>query len=104
LLVDDDSTKIVNLNRVLYATREDVVRHTPKVEVIRRGIEGMGLGCRVEPLAGNVLDREILSRLRDADILVGCVDKSFPRHVLCEFAFRYHRPYIDIGSEIGGDE
>jgi hypothetical protein len=24
--------------------------------------------------------------------------------MLCEFAYRYQRPYIDVGSEIGGDE
>jgi hypothetical protein len=81
-----------------------VDRKTPKVEVIRRGIEGLGLGCRVEAVVGNVLDREVLARLREADVLVGCVDRAFPRQMLCEFAYRYHRPYIDVGSEIGGDE
>jgi hypothetical protein len=103
LLIDDDVTKDVNLNRILYATQEDVDRRTPKVEVIRRGIEGLGLGCRVEPVVGNVLDREVLARLREADVLFGCVDKAFPRQMLCEFAYRYYRPYIDVGSEIGGD-
>jgi hypothetical protein len=104
LLIDDDVTKDINLNRMLYATQQDVERRTPKVEVIRRGIEGLGLGCRVEAIADNVLDRDVLARLREADVLTGCVDKAFPRQLLCEFAYRYLRPYIDIGSEIGGDE
>jgi NADPH:quinone reductase-like Zn-dependent oxidoreductase len=78
LLIDDDVTKIINLNRILYATQEDVDKGTPKVEVIRRGIEGLGLDCRVELVRGNVLDRDVLARLREADILVGCVDKAFP--------------------------
>ncbi len=103
LLIDDDIIKLINLNRILYATRDDVDRKTPKVEVIRRGIESLGLGCRVEPVRGNILDRNVLARLREADILIGCVDKAFPRQLLCEFAYRYHRPYIDVGSEIGGD-
>lgn len=104
LVIDDDIIKIINLNRILYATRQDVDRKTPKVEVIRRGIEGLGLGCRVDPVRGNILDRDVLARLREADMVIGCVDKAFPRQLLCEFAYRYHRPYIDVGSEIGGDE
>jgi molybdopterin-synthase adenylyltransferase len=104
LLIDDDVTKVINLNRILYTTREDVNRRTPKVEVVRRGIESLGLGCRVEPVVGNVLDRDVLARLREADVVFGCVDKAFPRQLLCEFAYRYHRPFIDVGSEIGGDE
>jgi hypothetical protein len=102
--VDDDITKEINLNRIFYTTQDDVDRKTPKVEVIRRGIEGLGLGCRVMPILGNVLDRDVLARLRQADIIVGCLDKAFPRHVLCDFAYRYLRPYIDVGSEIGGDQ
>jgi hypothetical protein len=102
--VDDDVTKRVNLNRILYATQEDVDRKTPKVEVIRRGIEALGLGCRVDPIFGNILGRDVLARLREADVIIGCLDKGFPRQMLCEFAYRYHRPYIDVGSEIGGDE
>src|SRR5262249_11921446 len=95
--VDDDVTKGINLNRILHATQADVGRKTPKVEVIRRGIEGLGLGCRIEPVRGNILDREVLARLREADVLIGCVDKAHPRQVLCDFAYRYHLPYIDVG-------
>jgi hypothetical protein len=102
--VDDDVTKDVNLNRIFYTTQEDVRRRTPKVEVIHRGIDGLGLGCRVEPIVGNVLDRNVLARLREADVIVGCLDKAFPRLTLCEFAYRYHRPYIDVGAEIGADK
>jgi hypothetical protein len=104
IVIDDDVIKRINLNRILYATIEDVKLKTPKVEITRRGIEGLGLGCRVEPVRGNILDRDFLARLRDADILVGCVDRAFPRQLLCEFVFRYQRPYIDVGSEICGDD
>lgn len=104
LLIDDDVTKNINLNRILYATQEDVDRATPKIEVIRRGIESLGLGCRVEPVLGNVLSSDVLMRLRESDAVIGCVDKAYPRQLLCEFAYCYHRPYIDVGTEIGGDK
>ena len=102
--VDDDVIKDINLNRILYATQDDVDRQTPKVELVRRGIEALGLGCRVDPVIGNILDRDVLTRLREADVIIGCLDKGFPREVLCELSYRYHRPYIDVGSEIGGDK
>jgi hypothetical protein len=38
------------------------------------------------------------------DLVVGCVDRAWPRDVLAEFAFRYLIPYIDLGSEIGCDK
>ncbi len=104
LLIDDDIAKAVNLNRIFYTTQEDVDRQTPKVEIIRRGIEGLGLGCHVKGIVGNILDRRMLAQLREADVIIGCVDRGFPRQMLCEFAYRYHRSYIDVGTEIGGDE
>jgi len=94
----------INLNRILHATSEDAERRTPKVEVLRRAIEGLGLGCRVETVQDNILANETLMRLRDADLVFGCVDKAYPRKLLSEFCYRYLRPYVDVGSEIGGDE
>jgi hypothetical protein len=103
LLIDDDLVWEVNLNRILYATASDARRGVPKVEVLRRGIEGLGLGCRVEAICGSILDEQILARVRDADVVFGCVDRALPRHLLCELSFRYLLPYIDVGSEIGAD-
>lgn len=48
------------------------------VEILRRGIEGLGLGCRNEPILGSILDRETLARLRETDVIIGCVDRAFP--------------------------
>jgi ThiF family len=104
ILIDDDLVLEINLNRILHATSEDAAKRTPKVEVLRRAIERLGLGCRVEAIHDNILADDVLMRLRDADLIFGCVDKAYPRKILSEFSYRYLRPYIDIGSEIGGDE
>lgn len=103
LAIDDDIVKEVNLNRILYATKRDANEGTPKVEVIRRGIEGLGMGCAVDPVVGNVLDARVLARLRECDVVMGCVDKAFPRKVLSKFSYQYLRPYIDMGTEIGAN-
>lgn len=104
LLIDHDVVKMVNLNRILYATRQDAKRRRHKVEVVKRGIEALGLGCEVVPIVGSILDNAVLEQLSEADLLFGCVDKDYPRTVLCKYAFQHYVPYIDVGAEIGGDK
>jgi hypothetical protein len=103
LVIDHDIVRDVNLNRILYATAAEARHGVPKVEVLRRGIEGLGLGCRVEAIAESILDARTLSRVCDGDVVFACVDRALPRHLLCELSFQYLLPYIDIGSEIGAD-
>ena len=103
LLIDHDVVKLLNLNRILYATQEDANCRRPKVEVLKRGIENLGLGCEVTPIVGTVLDDAVLKRLNEADVLFGCVDKDYPRMLLCKYAYQHSVPYIDVGAEIGGD-
>jgi hypothetical protein len=103
LLIDHDVVKRVNLNRILYATEEDAKCHRLKVEVLKRGIESLGLGCEVVSIAGSILNNAVLTRLNEADVIFGCVDKDYPRMLLSMYAFQYSAPYIDVGAEIGGD-
>ncbi|HEX5412367.1 MAG TPA: ThiF family adenylyltransferase [Terriglobia bacterium] len=104
LLIDHDIVKLVNLNRLLYATRDDVKHRRRKVEVLKGGIEGLGLDCEVVPVVGSILDNAVLEQLNESDFLVGCIDKDYPRMLLCKYAYQYNVPYIDVGAEIGGDE
>lgn len=103
IVIDHDVTGGVNLNRILYSTQRDADARLPKVEVLQRGIKGLGLGCRVEAINGNILDSKVLARLREADVIFGCVDKAYPRLLLSQFAYLYLRPYIDVGAEIGAN-
>jgi hypothetical protein len=104
LLIDHDVVKIVNLNRILHATMDDAKHRRPKVEVLKREIEALGIGCEVVPVLGSVLDNAVLERLNEADLLFGCVDKDYPRMLLCKYAYQHTVPYIDAGAEIGGDQ
>jgi hypothetical protein len=104
LLIDHDLVKVVNLNRILHATIDDARNRRLKVEVLKRAIEALGLGCEVEPVAGSVLANTVLERLNEADIVIGCVDKDYPRMLLCKYAYQHSVPYIDVGAEIGGDD
>ena len=103
ITIDHDVVKDANLNRILYATKEDARLRRPKVEVLKRGIENLGLGCEVVPVVGSVLDSAVMKLLNEADFIFGCVDRDFPRMLLCQYAYQYRVPYIDVGAEIGGD-
>ncbi|MFZ0305121.1 MAG: ThiF family adenylyltransferase [Terracidiphilus sp.] len=101
ITIDHDVIKDANLSRILYATREDAQLRRPKVKVLKRDNESLGLGCEIEPVAGSILDSTVLKRLNEADFIFGCVDKDFPRMILCQYAYQYHVPYIDAGAEVG---
>jgi len=103
ITIDHDVVKDANLNRILYSTQEDARLRRPKVEVLKRGIENLGLGCEVIPVIGSVLDGAVMKLLNEGDFIFGCVDRDFPRMLLCQYAYQYCVPYIDIGAEIGGD-
>jgi hypothetical protein len=92
-----------NLNRILH-TKKGADEGRPKVEVLRREIERLGFGCEIEPVQDTILDADILRQVADCDLVVGCVDRALPRHLLCELSAQYLLPYIDVGSEIGGDD
>ena len=62
-----------------------------KVEVLKRGIEALGLGCEVVPVVGRVLDDTVLERLNEADLLFGCVDKDYPRNIAVQVQLPTHR-------------
>jgi hypothetical protein len=103
LNIDDDVCKDVNATRILHMRRTDLAERTPKVLVAQRAVRELGFDCQVDAVVGNVLDRKVLMLLRDADVIFGCVDAAFARLMLCKFAYQYLRPYVDVGSEIGGD-
>lgn len=104
IIVDDDGVKDINLNRILHSAVADADPSIPKALVLKRELDKLGFDCEVEAIVGTILDQEVLARLREADIIFGCIDKALPRELLGKFCFRYLIPYIDVGTEIGGDE
>lgn len=104
IIIDDDITEIINLNRILHSSRGDAELGTPKVAVLKLALERLNLGCHVEAIRANVLDEAVLAKLRSVDLIFGCVDRALPRRTISKFAYQYLIPYIDVGSEIGGDE
>lgn len=104
ILIDFDALEDGNLNRVLHSTWAHTKAKTKKVYRIADAINGLGLPTVVVPIEGSILDRNVVARLCEADLIVGCVDKALPRMLLCQYAYQNLVPYIDLGTEIGGND
>ncbi len=105
ILIDDDYTDETNLNRLLHATVQDVKEKRKKIYVSAYANYLTGMGCNVEVIDGSIVDNDsIQERLKDADMLVGCIDKDTPRYILNKIAIESCIPYIDLGTEIGVKE
>jgi hypothetical protein len=103
LIIDPDVVKLVNLNRILYATMDDAQKRRPKAEVLQERLTSLDLGCEVVAVVGSILDNQVLERLNEADFVFGCVDRDYPRMLLCKYSYQHVVPYLDVGAEIGGD-
>lgn len=103
LLVDPDIVEEKNLNRIPNTTRQDAINKTPKVTVLSRNIEIMGLGTKVETLPLTLMNPKAIFAVADCDIVFGCLDTIEGRHILNRLATFYLIPYIDLGVKLVAD-
>jgi molybdopterin/thiamine biosynthesis adenylyltransferase len=94
LFVDPDIVEESNLNRIVGASANDVGR--AKVDVAEA--HAMSIRpCIVEAIHGSVVDASIAKRLTEADFLFCCTDSYGSRAILCQIAYQYLIPCIDVG-------
>lgn len=104
VLVDPDKVELKNLNRILHTSLNDANQNRYKVDVIKQGIELLGLGTTVRAYKENLYDnRELLLELAGCDFLFGCMDSVDGRHLLNQLAAFYLVPYIDLGVKLEAD-
>lgn len=99
LLIDPDIIEISNLNRLIGAHPADL--GLLKVEIVERMIQKIsGNKSIVKKYSKDLRSGEVLSALKNVDLIFGCLDKSGPRLILNEFCQSYLVHYIDTGTEI----
>lgn len=102
VLFEFDVADETNLNRVVHLRQCDADTKVRKAERLRDAIRETGLPTKVTVVpGGDIRDPAVADELRGCDLLVGCVDRDWPRLILCEIAQQYLIPYLDLGSEIG---
>jgi hypothetical protein len=97
-IIDPDRAEASNLNRLIGATQQDVDDERPKVEISERLIKGIFPSARVR--AHHARWQDVAEQLREADVIVGCLDSYSERYQLESSARRFLTPYIDIGMGV----
>lgn len=107
-LIDHDAVEERNLDRTLGAYHADVDQGLSKVAASKRLIEQSHTShdFRVTAIPRSLLSPEGLNAALDCDVLISCVDRPWPRHVLNVLAYSHLVPVLDGGilarvSEVG---
>jgi hypothetical protein len=100
VLCDPQRIELENLGRMIGATYEDVLNHSPKVAIAERTIKAVRPWARVEALECSVFAPEAIHHLKGVDILFGCTDNHSSRLLLNKLSRQYYLPYIDVGTGI----
>ena len=97
--MDFDTVEILNLDRLIAATRLDAALLRSKVYVAVRGMRGAAT-ARMPELQGyelNVCEPAGLRIALNYDLVFSCVDRPWPRSVLNQIAFSDLIPVVDGG-------
>ena len=100
IVVDPDRVKGRNLHRMVGLTWMDVLLRHRKVDVMDRVVRRLGTGGRCLKVFAKVPEPLPVEVLKQADVIVGCLDNLHARMDLQELASRFLIPYVDVGVNI----
>jgi molybdopterin/thiamine biosynthesis adenylyltransferase len=98
-VVDDELVAEANLNRMVGATPRDIER-VHKTAVMRRLIRRVDPSIRVHEVRLRFPADAAIRALKEADVVVSCVDTFSARDEINAFCRRYHLPLVDVGMTI----
>lgn len=103
ILVDPDHVEEKNLNRIVGATMDDAEQCCPKVQVLKRSVEAIGLGTAVTAFEAPLQSVPARNALASCDVVFGCMDSLGGRSILNRLARYFTLAYIDVGVKLEGD-
>jgi molybdopterin/thiamine biosynthesis adenylyltransferase len=99
IAVDDQTVDESNLGRLVGATEADIDK-TLKVDLARRVATGIDSSIEVLRVVERFPSKAAIDILRQADVVVACLDRFDAREAINAFCRRYLIPLVDIGMEI----
>ncbi len=100
IVIDPDRVEGTNRHRLLGLTRLDVWLKRRKVDVMYRLVRRVGTGSKCRRIPVKVPEPVAVEALKEADVIVGCLDNLHTRLDLQDIAWRFLIPYVDIGVSI----
>jgi molybdopterin-synthase adenylyltransferase len=95
--VDGDRAAKSNRHRLIGMQWLDAVVRRFKTKIMARMVKRINRSVQFEGIPYPIPDRRAIDVLKQADIIIGCVDTLHARADLQSFAWRYLIPYIDVG-------
>ena len=97
--IDFDKLELRNLDRTVGSTEADLEAGLLKVQLAARNAvhSSTATDLQLRPVAKSVLSPAGLAAALDCDVLVSCVDRPWPRHLLNILAYSHLIPVIDGG-------
>jgi molybdopterin/thiamine biosynthesis adenylyltransferase len=102
LICDPDTVEVSNLSRTLLFRESDIGRL--KVDVAAEALEQLGPGIRIQSRSLPLVHSIGLAELRDASLVLGCLDSRSARLQLAGRCQLVQAPYIDGGTHPWGGE
>lgn len=100
MLMDFDLVEELNLDRLNFATRDDIGRM--KIDALGDFLEQRATAAtfRIDRVPFAIYEEEALRKALDCDVLFSCVDRPWGRHVLNFIAYAHLIPVIDGGIRV----
>ncbi len=102
--IDHDVGDETNRSRMIGLMKSDVRESRLKADVLADLVARIDLGTEFVPIRAKLPSHEAVQAIRDADVMVGCVDNYRARADLQALAWRFLIPYIDIGLIIDPEQ
>ncbi|MCY4616791.1 MAG: ThiF family adenylyltransferase [Chloroflexi bacterium] len=97
--IDFDRLELRNLDRTVGATRADIEAGLLKVQLAERNtvLSSTATDLDLRTVAQSLLSPAGLAAALDCDVLISCVDRPWPRHLLNALAYSHLIPVVDGG-------
>jgi molybdopterin/thiamine biosynthesis adenylyltransferase len=101
-VIDDDVVTPTNVTRIHESGCADA--DDPKVTVMARAIDRIGLGTDTRVIDSRITQLETARALRGCDVVFGCTDDNRGRAILSRLAYWYLVPVIDCAFMVDTDD